>query len=115
MVRFSPAARTWTADSVAWPQSTTRTYPTGLTQRLTPGLAGYLVLIIAGLFIPTIAVIGYLAIAIYYIVPTRRLTARVRRKLRRYQRPNRAPGREPGEPAMPGTSGDEDHARDRRA
>jgi uncharacterized membrane protein len=86
-----------------------------LTQRLTPGLAGYLVLIIAGLFIPTIAVIGYLAIAIYYIVPTRRLTVRVRRKLSRYQRPNRAPGREPGEPAMPGTSGDEDHARDRRA
>jgi TMEM175 potassium channel family protein len=43
-----------------------------LTQRLTPGLGGYLVLIIAGLFIPVIAVIGYLAIALFYILPIRR-------------------------------------------
>jgi uncharacterized membrane protein len=54
-----------------------------LTQRLTPGLAGYLVLIVAGLFIPIIAVIGYLAIAIYYIVPTRHLTNRLRRRMHR--------------------------------
>ena len=46
-----------------------------LTQRLTPGLAGYLVLIIAGLFLPILAVIGYLAIALYYIIPSRRLSA----------------------------------------
>jgi len=47
-----------------------------LTERLSPGLAGYLVLIAAGLFIPVIAVIGYLAIAVYYIIPFRRLSAR---------------------------------------
>jgi uncharacterized membrane protein len=43
-----------------------------LTQRLTPGLGGYLVLIVAGLFVPLVAVIGYLAIALYYIIPFRR-------------------------------------------
>jgi uncharacterized membrane protein len=42
-----------------------------LTKRLTPGLAGYLVLIIAGLFIPDLAVTGYLAIALYGIIPFR--------------------------------------------
>jgi uncharacterized membrane protein len=42
-----------------------------LTNRLTPGLAGYLVLIIAGLFVPVVAVIGYLAVALYYIIPFR--------------------------------------------
>jgi uncharacterized membrane protein len=57
-----------------------------LTQRLTPGLGGYLVLIVAGLFIPIVAVIGYLGIAIYYIVPSRRLTIAVRRKLHRAPR-----------------------------
>jgi hypothetical protein len=43
-----------------------------LTRRLTPGLAAYLVLIIARLFLPIAAVIGYLAIALYYIIPFRR-------------------------------------------
>jgi len=42
-----------------------------LTKRLTPGLTGYPVLIIAGLFIPVLAVIGYLGIALYYIIPFR--------------------------------------------
>ena len=46
-----------------------------LTQRLTPGLGGYVVLIVTGLFVPVIAVIGFLAIALYYIIPFRRLTA----------------------------------------
>ena len=46
-----------------------------LTERLTPGLTGYLVLIVAGLFLPVIAVIGYLAIAVYYILPFRRVSA----------------------------------------
>jgi uncharacterized membrane protein len=54
-----------------------------LTQRLTPGLAGYLVLIAAGLFVPIVAVIGYLAVALYYIIPSRRLTVRLRRRLHR--------------------------------
>jgi len=43
-----------------------------LTKRLTPGLAAYLVLVIAGLFLPIAAVSGYLAIAMYYIIPFRR-------------------------------------------
>ena len=42
-----------------------------LTKRLRPGLAGYPVLIIAGLFIPVAAAIGYLAVALYYIIPFR--------------------------------------------
>jgi TMEM175 potassium channel family protein len=54
-----------------------------LTKRLTPGLAAYLVLVIAGLFLPNAAVIGYLAIALYYIIPFRRgfLSRRRRRQL----------------------------------
>jgi len=57
-----------------------------LTQRLTPGLGGYLVLIVAGLFLPVIAVIGYLAIALYYIIPFRRLSAGFMPKRRRRDR-----------------------------
>ena len=45
-----------------------------------------MVLIVAGLFYPIVAVIGYLAIAIYYIVPSRHLTALIRRKLGRAPR-----------------------------
>ena len=52
-----------------------------LTQRLTPGLGGYVALIIAGIFVPIIAVIGYLVVAFFYIIPIpqrrwNRLTAR---------------------------------------
>jgi uncharacterized membrane protein len=60
-----------------------------LTERLTPGLTAYLVLIIAGIFLPVVAIIGYLAIALYYIIPFRRLSARFlprfprRRRVRR--------------------------------
>jgi uncharacterized membrane protein len=43
-----------------------------LTQRLTPGLGGYVILIVVGLFVPVIAVVGYLAIALYYVIPFRR-------------------------------------------
>ena len=57
-----------------------------LTQRLTPGLGGYAILIVAGLFYPPVAVVGYLAIAIYYIVPSRHLTNAIRRKLHRGSR-----------------------------
>jgi uncharacterized membrane protein len=42
-----------------------------LTQRLTPGLIGYLVLIVAGLFAPIVAAVGYLAIAVFFILPIR--------------------------------------------
>ena len=54
-----------------------------LTQRLTPGLASYLVLIVAGLFYPIIAVVGYLGIAVYYITPFRSLSAGFYPKRRR--------------------------------
>ena len=42
-----------------------------LTKRLKAGLAGYPVLIIAGFFVPIVAVIGYLAVALFYIIPFR--------------------------------------------
>ncbi len=42
-----------------------------LTQRLTPGLGGYVILIVVGFFAPTVAVVGYLAIALYYVIPFR--------------------------------------------
>jgi uncharacterized membrane protein len=45
-----------------------------LTQRLTPGLGGYVLLIVVGLFVPIIAVAGYLAIALFYVIPFRRWT-----------------------------------------
>jgi uncharacterized membrane protein len=40
-----------------------------LTTRLTPGLGGYVALIVVGLFLPTIAIVGYLLLAIVLIVP----------------------------------------------
>ncbi len=40
-----------------------------LTKRLTPGLAGYVAMIVLGLFVPVLAVLGYLAVAVYIIVP----------------------------------------------
>ncbi len=60
-----------------------------LTQRLTPGLGGYLILIIAGLFVPIVAVIGYFAIALFYIIPIRdwRRALRLGRPPRRSPRP----------------------------
>ena len=60
-----------------------------LTQRLTPGLSAYLVLIVSGLFFPLVAVIGYLGIALYYIIPFRRLSASIlpRGRLKKRVRP----------------------------
>jgi uncharacterized membrane protein len=40
-----------------------------LTQRLTPGLAGYVALILLGLVLPRAAVFGYLLIALVLVVP----------------------------------------------
>jgi hypothetical protein len=40
-----------------------------LTAALAPELAGYLAMIVLGLFLPVLAVLGYLAIAVYIIVP----------------------------------------------
>ena len=39
------------------------------TQHLTPGFAGYVVLLVLGLFLPTVAVIGYLVVALYLLIP----------------------------------------------
>jgi len=58
-----------------------------LTQRLTPGLGSYLVLIVAGLFVPVIAVIGYLVLALFFIIPFRR----ERLSLPLFRRPRRSP------------------------
>jgi uncharacterized membrane protein len=40
-----------------------------LTKRLTPTLGFYVVLILVGLFLPLVAVFGYLAIAVFILVP----------------------------------------------
>lgn len=40
-----------------------------LSKSLMPGIAGYIVVIVLGLFLPVVAVVGYLAIAVYVIVP----------------------------------------------
>lgn len=40
-----------------------------VTRALTPGMAGYVVLILLGLVAPTIAVLGYLVVAVYIVVP----------------------------------------------
>jgi uncharacterized membrane protein len=40
-----------------------------ITKKLTPGLVGYVVMILLGLFLPVLAVLGYLIIAIYNMIP----------------------------------------------
>lgn len=47
-----------------------------LTRRLTPGLGGYVVFLAVGLFLPIVAVFGYLAIAVFFLVPIRHLRRR---------------------------------------
>jgi hypothetical protein len=44
---------------------------------LWPSYLAYVVLIVSGLWRPVIAVIGFLGIALYYIIPFRRLSASV--------------------------------------
>ena len=46
------------------------------TARLTPGLAGYIVMIVLGLFLSTAAAFGYLAIAFFLLVPLHLLRRR---------------------------------------
>jgi uncharacterized membrane protein len=38
-------------------------------RRMVPGLGGYVVMIALGLFLPVVAVVGYLLIAVFYLVP----------------------------------------------
>jgi hypothetical protein len=40
-----------------------------LSKQLVPSLAGYVVMIVLGLFVPLLAMFGYLAIAVYIILP----------------------------------------------
>lgn len=40
-----------------------------VTRTLTPSMAGYVVMIVLGLFLPVVAVVGYLVIAVLIIVP----------------------------------------------
>jgi uncharacterized membrane protein len=47
-------------------------------RRLTPGLAGYVVLIGVGLLFPLVALLGYLGIAVFFIVPFRHIRHRDR-------------------------------------
>jgi uncharacterized membrane protein len=46
-----------------------------LTRRLQPGVAGYLVIIVVAIFQPLLAVVGYLAIALFFLVPVRSIRA----------------------------------------
>jgi uncharacterized membrane protein len=47
-----------------------------ITKRLKPALVAYVVMIVLGLFLPVLAVLGYLAIAIYILVPFRAMRHR---------------------------------------
>ncbi|MEU4099426.1 TMEM175 family protein [Streptomyces tanashiensis] len=62
-----------------------------LTRRLRPGLAAYVALIVLGLFVPVAAVVGYLAIAVYYLVPLGQ--ARRQRRIHQAMAPHRDQGR----------------------
>jgi TMEM175 potassium channel family protein len=42
-----------------------------LTQRLTPGLGGYVSVIVLGIFFPTAAVVGFLVMALFFLIPYR--------------------------------------------
>jgi uncharacterized membrane protein len=42
---------------------------TAVTQHLKPGFAGYVAMLALGLFLPTLAVIGYLGVAFYLLIP----------------------------------------------
>ena len=40
-----------------------------LTHRLAPGVGGYLAILLVGIFQPTLAVIGYLLVALFFLIP----------------------------------------------
>jgi uncharacterized membrane protein len=50
-----------------------------LTKKLSPGLGGYAVMIVLGIFQPVAAVLGYLAVAIFYLIPLPSLRRRSKR------------------------------------
>jgi uncharacterized membrane protein len=47
-----------------------------ITRRLTPGLVGYVAMIMLGIFLPVVAVVGYFIIAVYNLIPIRDLRRR---------------------------------------
>ncbi|KUI25222.1 TMEM175 family protein [Mycobacterium sp. GA-2829] len=49
---------------------------TMLSRQLVPGMAGYVAMIVVGFFLPLLAVLGYLAIAVYIILPVRAISRR---------------------------------------
>ena len=53
---------------------------TRLGQQLVPSVGGYVVMILAGLFLPVLAVLGYLVIALYIIVPLPAIRRRATRR-----------------------------------
>lgn len=40
-----------------------------LSKRLSPGIGGYIVLLVVGLFLPIVAVVGYFLVALYLLIP----------------------------------------------
>jgi hypothetical protein len=50
-----------------------------LTKKLSPGPGGYAAMIVLGIFQPVAAVVGYLAIAVFYLIPFRSLRPHFRR------------------------------------
>ncbi len=50
-----------------------------LTKKLSPGLGGYAAMIVLGIFQPVAAVLGYLAVAVFYLIPFRSLRRHSRR------------------------------------
>jgi hypothetical protein len=68
-----------TRDHLVRPDATDHEATT-LTKRLVPGISGYIVMIVLGLFAPVFAVIGYLVLAIYAVSP---LIAVRRRRINR--------------------------------
>jgi uncharacterized membrane protein len=51
-----------------------------LTRRLTPGLGVCAAMIVLGIFLPVVAVVGYLAVAVYFLLPFRFRRRRSRRQ-----------------------------------
>jgi hypothetical protein len=50
------------------PDATDRKLAT-LNKHLIPGVAGYIAMLVLGLFAPVLAVLGYLTLAIYILIP----------------------------------------------
>jgi hypothetical protein len=49
-----------------------------LTKRLTPTLGVYVAVILLGLFLPTVAVLGYLVLALFILIPFRAIRHQAR-------------------------------------